>query len=466
MAENFIRVKQINQAELSGYIAVVAGTGLTASTFVSYTGDNLVYSTGNQLISGIKSFNTRPQLSGTGFLISGEAVTISLLTQSGQALDAKINSLSGYSNNTFATTTNLFSTGSTLDSKINQILTGYVSIIQNQTISGQKSFAQRPSLSGSGFLLSGEALSISILSESGQALDSKINNLSGYINSSNSNIVFTTGNQLISGVKTFANNINFSGTGIFNGIDLNNIDILSLSGIDIYISNSNIFATVGTYSFDRLQAQTGVFISGFFSNVNSQSGFFTRSFVAPDIVYSTGNQTVSGVKNFIVRPTVDTTGVVVSGNNLFGTITLSHSNQSPANGGQTYYFAQAYASAPVTSTTDRRFAVPRNCTVRNFQLQIQTLGTYGVGAQPNVSYELYNYTTSSSVGTLFSCASCNPYTGVAFAGGGTGPFTGVQGVNVNFPLVTGNQYGIRWVFGGGYATAPTSVTHQVNLFLE
>jgi hypothetical protein len=33
----------------------------------------------------------------------------------------------------------------------------------------------------------------------------EISNLSGYINSSNSNIVFTTGNQRISGTKTFTN---------------------------------------------------------------------------------------------------------------------------------------------------------------------------------------------------------------------------------------------------------------------
>jgi len=58
MAENFIRLKQINQAELSGYIAQVASTGLTASTFVTYTGDNLVYTTGDQTINGKKIFTT------------------------------------------------------------------------------------------------------------------------------------------------------------------------------------------------------------------------------------------------------------------------------------------------------------------------------------------------------------------------------------------------------------------------
>lgn len=85
MAENFIRLKQINQVELSGYIAQVASTGLTASTFVTYTGDNLVYVTGNQIISGIKSFEARPQLSGTGFLISGESILATQISDSTSA---------------------------------------------------------------------------------------------------------------------------------------------------------------------------------------------------------------------------------------------------------------------------------------------------------------------------------------------------------------------------------------------
>jgi hypothetical protein len=79
-------------------------------------------------------------------------------------------------------------------------------------------------------------------------------------------VVLLVGNQTISGVKTFANDIKVSGSGTFNGLDLNAIDVLSLSGVDITITS-------------------GI--------VNS-----TNSVTAPNLVYNTGNQTVSGIKTF------------------------------------------------------------------------------------------------------------------------------------------------------------------------
>jgi len=57
--------------------------------------------------------------------------------------------------------------------------------------------------------------SVTNLANTGSTLDTKINNLSGYINSSSSNIVFTTGDQTISGVKTFTNNLVISSGSLF-----------------------------------------------------------------------------------------------------------------------------------------------------------------------------------------------------------------------------------------------------------
>jgi len=92
--------------------------------------------------------------------------------------------------------------------------------------------------------------------------------------------VNTTSNQTISGVKTFAtgvimsDNLQVSGTGIFNAIDLNNIDNLSLSGVDITIT------------------------SGVVSLTNPLS--------APNLVYNTGNQIISGIKTFVQTGSFDT----------------------------------------------------------------------------------------------------------------------------------------------------------------
>jgi hypothetical protein len=81
------------------------------------------------------------------------------------------------------------------------------------------------------------------------------------------NLVYATGNQTISGVKTFANNLQVSGTGIFNALDLNNIDNLSFSGVDVTIT------------------------SGIVALTNPVS--------APNLVYNTGNQSISGNKTFL-----------------------------------------------------------------------------------------------------------------------------------------------------------------------
>ena len=66
---------------------------------------------------------------------------------------------------------------------------------------------------------------------------------------------------------TFSNGLQVSGTGTFNALDLNNIDVLSLSGVDITITSGNVI--------------------------------LTNPLNAPNIVYNTGNQNISGVKTFI-----------------------------------------------------------------------------------------------------------------------------------------------------------------------
>jgi hypothetical protein len=74
MAQNLIRIKQIDQAELSGFISNSLNTGIPL--FINITGNNVVYTTGNQTISGVKTFASRPTVNGTGVLLSGEAASL------------------------------------------------------------------------------------------------------------------------------------------------------------------------------------------------------------------------------------------------------------------------------------------------------------------------------------------------------------------------------------------------------
>jgi hypothetical protein len=81
----------------------------------------------------------------------------------------------------------------------------------------------------------------------------------------------------------FNNNIEVEGTGIFNAIDLNNIDNLSLSGVDITIT-SGVVALTNRPTVNG----TGVLLSGEAAQVDLSS-----------TVRTTGNQTISGIKTFV-----------------------------------------------------------------------------------------------------------------------------------------------------------------------
>ena len=76
---------------------------------------NLIYNTGNQTISGLKFFVIRPQVNGTGVLLSGEAYPSN--NPSGF--------ITGVNLSNYATNSNLSLTGANLDNKINS-LSGYV----------------------------------------------------------------------------------------------------------------------------------------------------------------------------------------------------------------------------------------------------------------------------------------------------------------------------------------------------
>jgi hypothetical protein len=64
----------------------------------------------------------------------------------------------------------------------------------------------------------------------------------------------------------------------------------------------------------------------------SNTGRFSNEATAPNLVYNTGDQTVSGIKNFTSRPTVNGTGVLLSGEipdfNLPTTIVYTTGNQN------------------------------------------------------------------------------------------------------------------------------------------
>ena len=216
--------------------------------------NNLVYNTGNQNISGVKTFAENAVfgdpsqgdflvISGNTFTVYGSGNFINGLFVSGVAV------LTGVDLSSSATVVNLFATGSTLNNKIN-------------------------SLSG-----------VSVL---------------------------TFGNQIISGDKTFLNNIKVSGSGIFNALDLNNIDTLNFSGVDISITNGSVNLTNRPTVNSSGVALIGELVntgSKLDNKINSLSGVSVLTF---------GNQTINGNKTFIGATTLSGT----DGGFIGGEITL------------------------------------------------------------------------------------------------------------------------------------------------
>lgn len=176
----------------AGGIQSINVTGSTLSGAITYTGaGNILLTRAGQVIT----------FSGNTGAYANFATTTNLAT-TGSTLDGKINTLSGYSNTTFATVTNLASTGSTLDSKVNT-LSGYT----NNTFS-----------------------TITNLASTGSTLDTKINTLSGYTNNTFATIVnlASTGSNL----QTQISSLN-----TWTGRQLSFITGINPTGFDNYFVN-------------------------------------------------------------------------------------------------------------------------------------------------------------------------------------------------------------------------------------
>lgn len=203
MAQNLIRIKQLEQSELTGLMQDVIDSNQYQITYGG-TGIN---------ISDIAKIN-----------LSGAELNIT---------NVPVNFASG----------SISLTGVTL-SLINSPITTDLNVSGNLTVAGTIKYNEIIDITTTG-------------------------NISGYTGYFQglyaNNLVYNTGDQIISGLKTFANNILISGTGIFNNVDLNNINDLTISGVNIVITGGN---------------------------VNASQVF------SPNLVYNTGDQSITGVKTF------------------------------------------------------------------------------------------------------------------------------------------------------------------------
>lgn len=217
-------------------------------------------------------------------------------------------------------------------------------------------------------------------------------------------VVLNTGNQTISGIKTFA-----------EGVDLNNIDNISLSGVDITIT------------------------SGVVTSTNPLS--------APNIVYNTGDQTISGVKNFSSRPTVNNTGVLLTGQNCF-IINLFHSTDTQRVGHN--YFGNVSAGTS-NNRGHRQFPVLESCVAKKASWTQQSPSA---GNPPLVSTGYFINATTNTTGIISTVLAT--------------PNDFVTNYTADFSpsiIISSGDFIVCSLFGPSYsASFPGSVRNSVNLY--
>ena len=158
---------------------------------------------------------------------------------------------------------NFFITPAELNSTIiaAQSAQGAVLISGNQTITGIKTFVSRPIVNGTGVLLSGEVVA-------------QLPNT----------IVYNTGNQTISGIKTFASRPTFNGTGVLVSGD--SAPAIAANYITVTVTNNSV--TNGT---NLLQAYT--IAKTTLPNGNALSATNRLAIILPPAIYDLGTQSLT-----------------------------------------------------------------------------------------------------------------------------------------------------------------------------
>lgn len=183
-------------------------------------------------------------------------------------------------------------TGVLLSGEVVGSLSNVVYTTGNQTIDGLKTFSTRPEINGSGVLLQGEAAAGSV-----------------------SNVVFTTGDQTISGAKIFS-----TGGGAYlksESIYTNNASALKLSdnpGNTALLPLNTLYLN-SVSPFETTQSNvntTGIKIYFNFTNDNQQE--LSRHIRTQSIIFQTGFNPSVGPWITVAENVQNSTGIIISGN--------------------------------------------------------------------------------------------------------------------------------------------------------
>jgi hypothetical protein len=321
--------------------------------------NNIVFTTGNQIISGAKTFtgsfnvstNDAIVIRSTGYTNGVEigGGFFNRIADGGFINDFGVNGTENHFGDS-ATSSNSFG-GSASQNDF-----GAYATLNNYYAGfgiGQFDFDTRPTVSGTGVLLEGEIPDTGYLSgyvnknETGDFYSRS--NPSGFITGI-SNLVFTTGDQTISGAKTFSNNLIVGGNDLFVDTSNDRVGIftasptatLDINGSGIFRSglNTNLITSISS-SLDILgknnatQAFPGNFI-GASVNLNAGSGNFIPGFISlkagahptsPGAISLNGGLNASNIPEG--RISLNSKSIEVNNNNSYASSTIFYKTGFP-----------------------------------------------------------------------------------------------------------------------------------------
>jgi hypothetical protein len=326
-------------------------------------------STRNSDLSTLPDIASVQQIEAYSGVANNTFSTITNLASTGNTLEQKISSLSGTLTSTYATITNLTSTGSTLVSNLastgSTLQTNINTVSSNLILTGSNLEGKINSLSGT---LTSNYATITNLASTGSSLDSKINSLSGW--SASAINLASTGSTLVT---------NLANTG---------------STLDTKINTLSGYVTGTNSTFTTNLAFTGSTLN---TRINNLSGYINSS--ASNIVFTTGNQTISGVKSFaqdtVFGDSAQGDFLVISGNQftIYGSGNFTSGlfvNGSPVLTGSSTLYATTVNLASTGSTLDTKIDNLSGVSVLRFGDQtisgIKTfIGNHNISGNLNVT---------------------------------------------------------------------------------
>jgi hypothetical protein len=427
---SFSTIDTINTYSNSSLLGIVSGnlTRLTSGNLVlnQVNASNLVYNTGNQTISGIKTFASIPNVNGTGVFLSGESILATqisnstsagrtLLTSSVQSQRDALSIFPSYSSyqdlvlngpkqtSRIYVTTDNWRTYAWIPTQSQYIEVSpsnlFINPAVNSDFSNLNGLTVQTSEWWNGVPTGWSGVNNTFTIYSGLGTNNYVANISQLSTGPSGNSFRQNLGRLpiTSDVKltfTLLNSFPSFGTPTLNAaiydIDYNNLatgsyttttsGTFTLTGNSIP-ANTNII--VGFWVGANAPALDNVFVENTYTNVASvqdittYSGFATGRYATITNLASTGstldtkintlsgvsvltfdNQTISGVKTFASRPTVNDTGVLLSGEGVFIT-TFTHDNTNMNN--NTYHFANLQALDASVISTQRRVTMMQKC---------------------------------------------------------------------------------------------------------